>query len=544
LINTPNRFILMSSLFFVISANWRFFSEVLSAFKPEINNLLFLASLPILLGCLIILIITLFSNHFTLKPMLTILFMMAALVAYFSDHYGTVIDRSMLNNISESDLNEVRDLFSIELFFRTFLLGILPIFLLWHTRFRYRNWGQELLARLGLASGALSVAALVVVLFSAHYTSFFREYKSIRCYVNPVYPLYSIGKYFSDENGVSHHAQVRVIAGDAKLQRDDLHRELMILVIGETARADHFSLYGYPRQTNPFLSQLSDLIVYRYVMSCGTSTAVSVPCIFSHHGRTEFDRKKSGQYENILDILNRAGVSVLWRDNNSSSKGVADRVAHQNFRNSELNPVCDTECRDIGMLAGLQEHIDSKSGDILIVLHQMGNHGPAYYKRYPPEFEYFKPACQNRKLNECTLDEIRNSYDNAIRYTDWFLFKVIDLLRANQKKFETMMIYVSDHGESLGENGLYLHGAPYSFAPYEQKHVPLLIWQGEHNDVDETSLLIHAAQANSHDKIFQTLLNFFEIESALTNPNEGLFEMSHDKSGLSLSVVPAQAGIQ
>ena len=202
------------------------------------------------------------------------------------------------------------------------------------------------------------------------------------------------------------------------------------------------------KRTNPLLKQ-EDIINFPNMSSCGTATAISVPCMFSITNKENYDSTKIRNSDNILDILKRAGVNILWRDNNSDSKGVALRVEYQDFQIPENNPICDDECRDIGMLSNLQEYIDSKkSGDIFIVLHQMGNHGPAYYKRYPKEFEKFTPVCKTNQLEECTQEEIDNAYDNAILYTDYFLSKVIELLKQNND-FETAMIYISDHGESL-----------------------------------------------------------------------------------------------
>jgi lipid A ethanolaminephosphotransferase len=230
--------------------------------------------------------------------------------------------------------------------------------------------------------------------------------------------------------------------------------------------------------------------------------------------------------ENALDLLQRAGVNVLWRDNNSNSKGVADRVRFEDFRSSDMNPVCDEECRDIGMLDGLQDYIDAHSGDILIVLHQMGNHGPAYFKRYPPEFERFKPACHSAELSECSNDEISNAYDNAILYTDFFLAEVIDLLKANTPAFETSMMYVSDHGESLGEDGLYLHGMPYLLAPPEQTDVPVILWLGQSSSIDLDSVLGGQHMAYTHDAVFQSLLSLFEVQTDLLSAPQPLFEVS------------------
>jgi lipid A ethanolaminephosphotransferase len=248
--------------------------------------------------------------------------------------------------------------------------------------------------------------------------------------------------------------------------------------------------------------------------------------MFSQAGREGFDGKTVRNTENILDVLKRAGVSVFWLDNNSSSKNVADRVTFVDFKTAENNPHCDIECRDTGMLPATRKLIDQTPGDVLIVLHQMGSHGPAYFKRYPKAFERFKPACQSATLSDCDKQGIINAYDNTILYTDHFLAETIKLLKEYDQSRQTMMLYVSDHGESLGEKGIYLHGAPFMMAPKAQIHVPLFIWQGPLNAVDRQSLLERAALPQSHDALFPSLMNFYQVESILTQPDAGLFKVN------------------
>ena len=237
--------------------------------------------------------------------------------------------------------------------------------------------------------------------------------------------------------------------------------------------------------------------------------------MFSIFDRNDYSRGKGKSTENLLDVLDHAGVHVLWRDNNSSSKGTALRVPYEDFRHPDKNPVCDdVECRDVGMLSGLQDYINrTKSGDIFIVLHQMGNHGPAYYKRYPRSFEKFKPVCTTNELEKCTREEIGNAYDNAVLYTDYFLSKTIDLLKQNSGKFETAMIYFSDHGESIGEKGIYLHGLPYYMAPDEQKHIAAVMWFGKSFEIDKAALEQKSADAFSQDNLFHTILGLMEIKT-------------------------------
>jgi lipid A ethanolaminephosphotransferase len=300
----------------------------------------------------------------------------------------------------------------------------------------------------------------------------------------------------------------------------DKQQKLVILVVGETVRSDHMSLNGYQRDTNPELSRQQRLISYSDISSCGTSTAISVPCMFAYAGHDDFSPDEAQHTENVLDILNRAGVNVLWRDNNSDSKGVASRITYEDYKSPSLNTVCDTECRDVGMLVGLQQYIDSHPGDKLIVLHQMGSHGPAYFKRYPQEFERFKPACRSAELSECSDEEITNAYDNSILYTDYFLSKVIDFLKKNTPEYQAAMFYISDHGESLGENGIYLHGLPYLIAPDAQTKVPLIAWIGETSAIDHEKTLALKTAPNSHDALFVTLLQTFEVFTDLLHSDK------------------------
>ena len=520
---SATRLILLSAVFLSLSGNWRFMSAAAEAFPPGQGNILFLMSIPVVHASVLVLLLVMFSNRFLLRPVLTLLFLLAAGAAYFSDRFGAVIDDTMILNVLQTDPAEARDLVTLEWLVRMVLLALVPIALLWRAKIDKVPLRRAWRSRLLLGGGALATAVLTILVFGSSYASFFREFKPVRYYANPTYPLYSLGRFISGEQGVGTPVDVRNIDERAHLPAHDGDRELMILVIGETARADHFSLNGYERDTNPVLSSIPGVYSYASVTACGTSTAVSVPCIFSQIQHDDFDVADASGQENALDVLQRVGVSVLWRDNNSSSKGVATRVEYQDFRSAQLNPVCDEECRDVGMLAGLQEYVDAQDGDVLVVLHQMGNHGPAYFRRYPEAFEFFSPVCKTVKLSECTEEEVVNAYDNAIRYTDWFLGEVINFLRKNESRYETMMLYVSDHGESLGEYGVYLHGAPYAFAPEAQVSVPLVVWQGAHNDIDEESLALKQYRPTSHDSIYPTLLDFFEVQDASVDVNRLLF---------------------
>ncbi|GGD30617.1 phosphoethanolamine transferase [Malaciobacter pacificus] len=435
------------------------------------------------------------------------------------DTYHVVIDDEMIRNSLQTNLSESSDLFSLKLATYVLILGLIPSFLIYKLNIQYQGLKKELISKLKTIVLSLLIIIIIVLSFSKFYSSFFREHKPLRYSVNPVYWMYSIGKYIN-KTANSGPVVVKEIGEDAKILKEEIDRkELVIMVVGETARADRFSLNGYEKETNPLLKK-EDVINFSNMSSCGTSTAVSVPCMFSIYKMDDYDYKKGISTQNVIDVLNNTkDIKILWRDNNSSSKGVANRIDYEDFKTSKTNTICteDGECRDIGMLVGLEEYISkNKDKDILIVLHQMGNHGPAYYKRYPKEFEKFTPVCKTNQLEECTQEEVSNAYDNAILYTDYFLSEVIKFLKPYSKTYETAMLYMSDHGESLGENGLYLHGMPYFMAPQEQTHVASVLWLGDgymKNDYDLEKLKAESSNKYSHDNLFHTLLGIFEIDS-------------------------------
>ena len=514
---TSSRLIVLFSVFLITFGNITFFSKVTEIYLVNQHNIAFLISLVVFSTCLIIFLFSLVCYKHTIKPVLITILLISSSTGYFMDSYNVIIDDAMIQNIVNTDMAESMDLLSFKLVLYLVLLGIVPSIYIYRVKIVYAGIRKEVVSRIKLVLLSITLIASVVFIFGDFYASFFREHKPLRYYSNPAYYLHSTVKYFSRYINID-VLPFEVIGLDAAISPEDIKRELIVLVIGETARADRFSLNGYDRETNPFLKK-EELVNFTNFWSCGTTTSISVPCMFSIYNESGYSEKKGLAIENLFDVLQHAGVNVLWLDNNSDSKGVAVRAQYESYKSPKTNPVCDPECRDIGMLPDVQKYIEAHpTGDIFIVLHQMGNHGPAYYKRYPPEFEKFKPVCRTNQLEECTKPEIDNAYDNAILYTDYFLSEVIKLLKSNKSKFESVMFYVSDHGESLGENGLYLHGMPNFMAPDEQRHVPAIMWFGEGFDGANINLLKNKRNKRySHDNIFHTVLGFMEIETTIYN---------------------------
>ena len=517
---SQGKLVFIVTLFLVVFDNMSFFENVIKVYPLFGANVYFVISLVAVLLLFTNILLTLVSTKYTIKPLLVVIVLISAFTNYFMNTYSIVIDDSMIQNALQTNLSESVDLFSLQLLAYAFFLGVVPAYFIYKTPIQYRSFKQELYAKSKSIILSLIIIVILVLSFSKYYTSFFREHKSLRYHTNPTYWIYSLGKYISKTFN-SGPIVVESIGDDAKITESisDEKKELVIMVVGEAARADRFSLNGYEKETNPLLKK-EDIVNFSNVSSCGTSTAVSVPCMFSIFPKDDFDYKKGVETQNILDVIQKSGVEVLWRDNNSDSKGVALRVPFEDYRTPQRNTICvDGECRDIGMLVGLDKYIEkNKSKDILIVLHQMGNHGPAYYKRYPKEFEKFKPVCKTNQLEQCTKEELSNAYDNAILYTDFFLSKVINFLKSYENTHETAMIYMSDHGESLGENGLYLHGMPYFMAPDSQTKVGAMMWFGGDEikeDVNIEKLKTYKEKPFSQDYLFSTLLNIFEVNTKL-----------------------------
>lgn len=519
---------LLTALFFVFSGNQQFWSQSLAFFSPlQGHNLAMIASMISVTLSLMLFLLNLIALPYLFRPVLTLLLLCNAAAAYFMNAYGISIDRDMLQNVFETNPAEAFELVNLKLIGYLLVLGILPSILVWRTEIRYGNWRAALGRKLGVMALALAVIAANAWFFYQDYASFFRNKGEVRRLFTPVNFIYGSGDYIH-RHWFKKPSRLEVVGLDAKRLSTGSGDKptLFVIVVGETARAADFGLDGYARQTTPQLAKL-DVINYPQATSCGTATATSVPCMFSPMARQEY--KSSQHMESLLDVAQRAGVPVLWKDNNSGCKGACDRVQYEDLSQQKNPRWChDGECFDEIMLEGLDQQLVNHKGDLLLVLHQKGSHGPAYYQRYPKEFAKFSPVCQTNKLQECSQEAIANAYDNTILYTDHFLARVIDLLKQQQSHYNTAMWYMSDHGESLGENNLYLHGAPYAFAPETQTHIPMVQWISDgfaaQSKLDLNCLRQRAQQPASHDNLFHSVLGILDIQTSVYQPDLDLFK--------------------
>ncbi|PWU26387.1 phosphoethanolamine transferase [Pseudomonas sp. RW407] len=531
----PEWVTLLASILFIAFYNfplWRHLLQITPAGWP--GRVMAGAFILLVLICFN-LVLTLFAFRGVLKPLLGILVIISAGAAYFMNQYGVLVDVEMLRNVMETDPAEVRDLLSLKLVLYILVLGVLPVVLLWRLPIAYRNWSRDLLSKACVGLASMLMIGVIALSNYQGLAPLLRNHHELRLQVTP---SNAVGALFSLAKGkaASVNKPMQPLATDAELAvtwQAHPRRSLTVLVVGESARAENFSLNGYPRNTNPRLGAEQGLINFSNVHSCGTETAVSVPCMFSSLTRQHYSDSQAKSQEGLLDVLKRAGLQVLWRDNQSGCKGTCDRVVFQDMSHARDAAFCgDGECHDEILLKDLQGYIDGIDQDTVLVLHQMGSHGPAYYKRYPKAFEKFTPVCRSNDLGTCSQQSIVNGYDNTLLYTDHVLSSLIDLLRQNESKLDTAMIYMADHGESLGEYNLFLHGTPYLLAPDQQKHVGMLAWFSpgyqQSFSVDSACLRQRSAEPLSQDNLFHSMLGLLEVRTRTYDPSLDMFASCRD----------------
>ena len=486
-------------------------------------------------------VLALMSSRRTLKPVLCIALLMAALVTHYMSRYGIVIDTSMMRNVLRTDAHEALELIGADLLAMLLPLALFPIGLLLWTRVAYASRGFGW--RCATIAIAIPIAVASAALVYKDLAATLRNRPEIRNMLTPANLVVSTGRALRQRaaNGTAaREGPLTVTRGAAAAAI--VRPVLFVFVVGETARAANFSLNGYPRDTNPELSKL-DVVNFPLARACGTSTEVSLPCMFSPFGRRAYDEERILRHESLLHQLSRAGIRVVWRDNQAGCKGVCSGLEVLNFDDVGVPGTCTAgHCFDEILLHGMDDLVRQPSSDLFVVLHQHGNHGPAYYRRYPPAFRYFEPACESDALHQCSQQQIVNAYDNALRYTDHVLARVISFLKQHRDRYDVAMVYVSDHGESLGERGLYLHGMPYAIAPKEQLEVPMVWWMSPefaHNrNIDMGCLRNRATREVSHDQLFHSITGVLDVETPDRDQTLDLFAACRGGVAQHAAVVP------
>ena len=466
----------------------------------------------------------------SIKPALVFVCVAAALGMHFMLSYGVVIDTTMIVNVLQTDPRETRDLLSWKMLLTVLIVAGLPSLWLWRQHVLRIGWPQQAFRNVMFGLTACVIMVVAAALSFQPLSSNMRNHTQLRYLINPLNSLYALGNLASKPLRKG-PMPMTPLAEDAKLGASYAlsanKPPWVVLVVGETARSGNFGINGYARQTTPELATLAGterMASLRNVWSCGTSTATALPCMFSHLGREGFE-SRSVNYENLLDVLQRAGLAVLWLDNQSGCKGLCERIPSASTASNKHPTLCEGgECFDAIMLDTLDERIAALSAaqrakGVVVVMHQMGSHGPAYYKRVPAAFKKFTPECASNALKDCAREQVVNSYDNTIAYTDHFLASTIRWLKAKEGVAQAAMVYVADHGESLGENNLYLHGLPYAIAPDVQKRVPWITWLSSsyaaRSKVDVACLNTRIDTRFTHDSYFHSVLGLLDVKTSV-----------------------------
>ncbi|EAS64865.1 phosphoethanolamine--lipid A transferase [Photobacterium angustum] len=528
-------FTLLLALYFAIVVNIPIYKELVNIFSSlDQVKIGFIITIPIFFFAALNFLFNLFSWPWISKPFFILLLITSGMVSYASYNYGILFDTGMITNIVETDTSEASSYLSAYSVIWTLIMGVVPALLVFKVKLKPigGKWLRFTLTKVLSMLASLAIIAVIAGLYYQDYASVGRNNSYLKKIIIPTQYVYSLSSYIK-EKYLTTPEPYREIGTDAKqsqlaLEQAKKKPTLLVFVLGETARTQNYQTNGYGRETNPYTNML-DVISFKDVSSCGTATAVSVPCMFSQLPHRDFDRSKADNQDNAIDIMQRAGIDFLWKENDGGDKGVAHKINKIEIDRKQENEFCNGEtCYDIALLDKLDDQIADMKGNRVVALHLIGSHGPTYFQRYPKDKAFFQPDCSRADIENCSVDQIVNSYDNTIRYTDFVLAQTIAKLKTLEYKYNTAMIYVSDHGESLGENGLFLHGMPYGLAPDFQKRVPMMLWmspgfkQAKHINTDCLAQEAQQTATHSHDNIFHSLLGIMDVQ---TNAYDGKLDI-------------------
>ena len=536
-----SHFNLLLAIWLGVALNLAFFQKIynLTPYQGP-KAYLFLGATVLVIVALYNFIFQLLNWKWTAKPITIVLLFIGGFASYAVTSLGVLITPDQIQNLMQTDASEARDTWSWHLVLWTFGMIVLPIIVALMIKIKAESIVRQLWTKTLASVLSLAMIGGLLFVFYVDFAAIFREHRDLKSMISPQNMISSFASYYKKKTPKENLPLV-TYGEDAHLLEQvgaQQKPKLMVLVVGETARAESFSLNGYAKNTNPELSKL-DIINFNNVSSCGTATAVSVPCMFSGMPRKDYDEQLASHREGLLDIAQRAGYKVTWIDNNSGCKGACDRVEQYQIPQQIKDKWCskDGECHDEILVDSLKAYLanipQTDKTPRLIVLHQMGSHGPAYYQRSTAAFQPFKPSCDSNAIQGCSSTELLNSYDNSIVYTDHVLSSLIQQLKANTT-FQTGFWYLSDHGESTGESGMYLHGAPYAIAPTQQTHIPMLMWfsaeWSKQNSAQMTCLAQQKSKELSQDNLFPSLLSLLDVKTQVIDEKHNMLQQCQLKT--------------
>ncbi len=520
-------FIVLISLYFGVVLNLPVDQRFIQLASETVNTTFAYFS-PVLLSAAFMVIFSLFNIPYIRKPFFIFLVLTSAATSYATDKYGVIFDYSMMENIFETNSGEAFSYININSIVYMLFIGVIPSILIAKINFKKDHAiSIRFMQKAVVVFSALAIIAVIYATSYKSYASIGRNNSYLNKMITPAH-LYNTVKYIK-KSYFTTPLEYKVIGEDAEIIPVKNNKpSLIILVQGETARSMNIQYNGYKRDTNPYTENMG-IISFKDVSSCGTATAHSLPCMFSNLDRKSYKKERANAQDNALDIIQRAGTRVLWVENDGGDKSVAKNINKIKIEPSNYPSYCsDGACLDEVMLEEFDKNIMlNGQSNKLFSFHIMGSHGPTYWKRYPQSHELFTPSCDRSDIENCTDEEIVNVYDNTVAYTDFVIARLIDRLKQYRDEYNVALMYISDHGESLGENGLYLHGTPYSLAPEEQTKVPWYLWMDAAFEsayhIDRQCLQNKAEHdAVSQDNLFHTLINFAGVKSAAVDSGKSL----------------------
>lgn len=526
---TQETLAMLAALYLTILGNGAFFRAVEAAgVLTGARGLMLGTCLFVAITALNFILLCVLMTRWSSRLVLVVLFCVTAVAAHAMNHFGVYLDTDMMRNVLQTDAGESGELLTGPLLFDLLLYGVLPSLVVWRVDLVQRPLRAAALARVASMTGAVVLAIAMVMVPFQQLSSLMRNHHDLRHLVTPGNLVVSLARVVRGGGDASTHARLPVGLGAHRWAGAASRPRTLVIIVGETVRAQNWGLNGYARQTTPQLAKL-DVINFPDVTACGTSTAVSLPCMFSPGGRAAYNKATLRRSESLLHVLDRAGIRTTWFDNQGGCKGVCDGLPFEAMHRMDRPVDCDAgECRDTVLLDGLSRVLRTHAGDQLVVLHPLGNHGPAYFKRYLSSGEAFKPACHSQDLGACSRAEIVNAYDNAILGADDLVARAIGMLADADADRDTALLYVSDHGESLGENGLYLHGMPRAIAPRTQTRVPMVLWMSPSLTrtlaLDRQCLSAVSQRPASHDNLFHSVLGLMQVSATEYDPARDLLK--------------------
>lgn len=492
------RYCLVLALYTVAAFHLPFFRYLLQQLSGGTNAVVLALSAFLLLLCADYLVyyLLVFLGRFVGKCILAFTLFGNAVMLYFVNTYNVFVTDEMMGNTIQTQYSEASGFFSFAFVLYVLLLGMLPMLYVFGRKLEYGGW-KRFGAHLGVG-----VTALAVLVFGnmKNWPWIDRHSTELGALIAPWSYIVNTVRY---EQGRRQQEVQEIPLPDVTAVSGT--KDVCVLIIGESARRDHFSLYGYGKKTNPYTEK--DSVTALVADASATYTRAGVKAILEH-------AESSRLYEILPNYLQRAGVDVSWRTSNWGEPPVHTEKYYHKKELKERFPEADDRYDGI-LLEGLREDIlSSESDKVFVVIHTYTNHGPSYFTNYPPSFEVFTPVSGSVEMAKVSQEELFNAYDNSIVYADFLIHSVIELLRGIPER-RACVLFVSDHGESLGENNLYMHGVPMAMAPREQIEIPFVVWA--------PSLGVRSLEKVGQHHVFHSVLRFFGIESPVFDDKMCIF---------------------